>query len=496
VAWTAGRNVRFRPGAVYKTFGKTILATVTGIPAIRDALTFRGWDGVWRTVICCDTKIYSYSNDFGTVQDITPSPAPTSGADDVWQFAMVAGALVISNGVDRRWIWGNYSSVLQSLLGGPSVVKAMTTSMGRLMLGNIVEGGYEFIGGARWSEPGVPTNFIRDLEVKSGRKDLVNANTGITAREAILAFGQAGLRKIVYTDQNIWTGDPDESLFDYTWRIPTSGEGVVLVAPRAQVNVRGINYLMGTDDFHKITDAGVEGIGMPIQNIVFPNLNKSKIKKSFAFYKPSTREIYFCYPTGSNDYPDTAAILNLEVSNPKSSVMNWSFEDVDYLCHTYAWQQTAYTWDTIPFGSWDEITDSSWDEMNKTGVIPYEIVGNSSGLILKLDDGYNNNDVAIQGYIETGDFYRADAKILILQVMATLKPQTQKNAFFVQVGARDSLHHDIKWSVPKPIMIGSTSEITSFQKGNYTRLRFYTDQINSPWILEGFKYFHNELGGV
>jgi len=245
---------------------------------------------------------------------------------------------------------------------------------------------------------------------------------------------------------------------------------------------------MGTDDFYKVEE-GVESFGLPIQNIVFANLNKSKIRRAFAFYKPSTDEIYFCYPTASNEYPDTAAIFNRQVKN-------WSFEDVDYTCHTYAWQQTAYSWDTIPFGSWDEITDSSWDEMDKTGVIPYEIAGNSSGLILKLDDGYNNNDVAIQGYIETGDFYRPDAKLLILAVESFLKPQTTKNAFFIQVGARDSLHHDIRWSVPKPVMIGSTSEITSFQKGNYVRLRFYTDEKDSPWILEGYKMFRNEIGGV
>ncbi len=488
VAWAMGRNIRFRLGAVYKTFGKTLLATVTGTHAVRDTFTFRGWDGIWRTIVCCDNKIYSYTSDFGTVQNITPTPYPTSGADDVWQFAVVAGALIISNGVDQPWIWGDYSGVVQTLTGVPSVVKALTTSMGRLMVGNITDGGYEFIGGIKWSEPGIPTNFTMDLDQKSGRKDLVNANTGISAQENILAFGQSGLRKIVYTDRNIWTGDPNDSVFDYTWRIPPSGEGVMLAAARCHISLRGIDYCMGTDDFYQVGEEGVQPIGLPIRNVVFPNLNKSRISRAFAFYKPSTKEIYFCYPTGSNQYPDTAAILNLDLKN-------WSFEDVDYTCHTYAWIQTAFSWDTIPYGTWDEITDSRWDDLSSTGVLPYEIAGNASGEILKLDDAYNNNGIAIQGYIETGDFYRADAKLLILQVVPFLKPQTEKNAFIIQVGARDSLHHAIRWSVPKPIMIGATSDISSFQKGNYVRLRFYTDQVDSPWILEGYQYFFCGVGG-
>lgn len=488
VSWSIGRNVRFRLGAVYKTFGKTVLATNDSPDPIRATFTFRGWDGVLRTVVCGDTKIYSYSIDFTVVDDITPTSSPTSGADDVWQFAVVAGALIISNGVDPLWIWGTYSAAVQLLSGAPTRAKALTTSMGRLMVGNLMDGGYEFIGRVRWSEPGIPTNFTLDFNQKSGKKDLVNANTGISAQEAIMAFGQSGLRKIIYTDRNIWTGDPNESIFDYTWRIPPSGEGVMLVAPKCHVTLRGIDYFMGTDDFYQITEEGVQSIGLPIRNVVFPNLNKSRINRAFAFYKPSTKEIYWCYPTGVNQYPDTAAILNLELKN-------WSFEDVDYTCHTYAWKQTAFSWDTIPYTSWNEMTESRWDDLSKTGMIPYEIAGNASGEILKLDDGYNNKGVAIKGYLETGDIYRPDAKLSILQVVPFLKPQDQRNAFFIQVGARDSLHHDILWSKPKPVSIGIDSEIDCFQKGGYVRFRFYTDQKDSPWILEGYKFFKNEIGG-
>lgn len=488
VSWSIGRNIRFKPGAVYKTFGKSVLATLESPSAIRESYTFRGWDGTLRTVICCDTKIYAYKTDFTVIEDITPTSQPTSGADDVWQFAVVAGALVITNGVDTPWVWGDYDNPVQVLAGAPSRVKALTTSMGRLMVGNIVDGGYEFIGRVKWSEPGNPPNFTIDLNQKSGKADLINANTGISSQEAVQVFGQTGIRKIVFTDRNIWTGDPNESIFDYTWRIPPSGEGVVLVSPRCSVNVQGINYIMGTDDFYKIEEGVVQPIGFPIRNVVFPNLNKERITRAFAFYKPSTKEIYWCYPTGTSQYPDTAAILNLEAKN-------WSFEDVDYLCHTYAWKQTAFSWDTIPYTSWNDITESRWDYLSNTGMIPYEIAGNASGEVLKLDDGYNNKGTAIQGYIETGDICRADAKLAILQVAPFLKPQSQRNALYIQIGARESLHHHIFWSRPKPLAIGIDSEIDCFWKGAYVRFRFYTDQTDSPWIMEGFKYFWNAIGG-
>ncbi len=488
VVWSIGRNVRFRPGAIYKSLGKTVLATLPSPVPARNAFTFIGFDGILRTVVCCDANIYSYTNDFGTRTDITPATPPTSGADDVWQFAMVAGALNVSNGINPIWIWGNYSAELQLLSGAPTWAKAITTSMGRLMLGNIKVGGYTFIGRVMWSEPGVPTNFVMDHKQKVGKKDVVNAGEGNAAQESILAFGQTGLRKIVFTDANVWTSDPNESIFDYTWRIPPQGEGVVLIGPRAQVHVQGINYFMATDDFYQIDGEGITPFGLPIRNVVFPNLNKSKAYRSFAFYKPTMKDVYFCYPTGSSEYPDTAAIYNTELKN-------WSFEDVDYLCHTAPVLQTAITWDTLPYTTWDDITDSRWDDLSNTGVLPYDVVGDSEGNILKMDDGNNNKGVAIEGYIETGDFFRADAKQRILSVVPFLKPQETTNTLFIQVGGRDNLSKSILWSRPKPFTIGAMDEITSLVTGWYTRLRFFSDQKDSPWILEGYKYFHQEVGG-
>jgi hypothetical protein len=134
--------------------------------------------------------------------------------------------------------------------------------------------------------------------------------------------------------------------------------------------------------------------------------------------------------------------------------------------------------------------------MTKNGVIPYGIVGDASGNILKVDTTHNNNGAAIYGYIETGDKdygdYLRDKHFE--EVWPVLKPQNEDRPLMIQVGTRDSLHHDIKWSHPMPVNIGSDLKACFRDVGKYGRLRLFTELLDSPFVLEGYttQYY---LGG-
>lgn len=486
VIWSTGRNVRFKPGCVYKTLGKTLLTTVPNSLPIREMFTFKAYDNVYRTIVCCDTKIYAYSEEFAIYTDITPSPAPDSGSADVWQFVMVGGLPMLTNGVDGIWKWASLGSVMQKM--DIPRAKYMIASMHRLLLGSITEGGYEYPARARWSKAAKPDVFDISKDGKGGRVDFVKmTGAGINAHERIVGFGNHRDRVYVYTEQNIYGMTHYRSPFDYQSSIMHEGIGI-LGAKAFAKDKNGITYLVGQDDFHALADT-ISSIGFPIRNSVFPNLNKDTVRTSFSFYMPDTKEIWHCVTIGSGT-PNTAFVYNTELKN-------WSICDIDYTCHTYNFKQGVSAWDNLSFGSWDEITDSDWDSLSNNGVLPYNVVGDTQGRIFKLDDSANNNGEAIESYIETGDilFDNPVYNKNITEVFPSLKPQAADTQLLVQVGTRDSLHQQLTWSAPVAYTIGVDEKVDFLESGKYVRLRFYTNQLDAEWILDGF-YINYTLGGI
>lgn len=133
-----------------------------------------------------------------------------------------------------------------------------------------------------------------------------------------------------------------------------------------------------------------------------------------------------------------------------------------------------------------------------------DIVGTLAGYILQFDSG--NNDYAsaayeaIDGRIETGDlsFDLPNNMKRIAEVIPDLAVQTLVSELMVQVGVRNRLADDIKWSDPVAFTIGASErcDFNGFRKeGKLVRIRFYSDQKDAPWKLAGFT-INYEVGGT
>lgn len=481
-AWSAGRNVSFKKGCVYKIFGKTLLTTISGNLPIRAMFVFKGYDNVWRNIVCCDTKIYSYTNNFTVQQDITPSTPPSSTSLDSWTFGIIGGMPLLSNGVNPPYKWDNFASVMTTLTGAPSVCKALYVHNNRVIVGNIQEGAYAFPARLRWSDIIDPTDWNRDLKLSSGKHDCVNQNTSLTGTDVIQAITSHpfGNRLVVFTERNIWYGNPVE--FPRVYTFDSIDRDIGLIAPRLFVKTPKGLYFMSQEAVYRIGGDGVmEELSFPIRNSIFPLLNKSKISTSFCYYKPSTREVVFAVPLGTDTTPSTAFVWQEETNS-------WTIWSVDYAAHSTYFDSSNTTWDTIPDAQWNLISDSRWDNFGLTGVLPSECVGNSSGQILKQDFGYNNNGVAIDAYIETGDFDMNTPYLnkVIDRIWLILKPQASISEVMIQVGVRPDLHHDIEWGLPLPLTIGVTNFVNCRTQGKYIRLRLFSNVLDSPFIIEGY----------
>jgi hypothetical protein len=481
VYWSTGKNIRFKPGCLYKTPGKTLLTTVPGGRAIRELFTFIDNSNTVRTIVCCDDKIYSYHDEFAEYEDITPSPAPTSDSSAIWQLALVGGCPVVTNGVDGLWQWKNFCSVMTKITNAP-LAKYLTTSYHRLMLVNIQEGAYSYPARFRWSGVANPTIWTEDKDSKSGHGDIVNMGEGIDTSERLKSALGVGELTYFFADRTIWYATIVNN--PYAYKLNLIKDSVGLMATKAKVAVRGKVYMIGNDDFYVLDQGTQQSIGFAIKNSVFPNINKSASYLSYSFYQPTTNEVFFCLPMLDNKSlsptpVNTAYVYNLELNN-------WSVCDVDYLAHTYNWSADQIEWDNSQ-GTWDSQSDK-WDTVSNNGVLPYSVVGNSSGQIFKLDSTYDNNGVAIEAYIETGDmnFSSLDFFKETDSVYCNFKPQDIDTPVLIQVGVRDSLSDPIKWSAPMAYTVGISKKADFRHEGMWTRFRFSTSQIEDQWALETF----------
>lgn len=465
VVWSTGRNVRFMPGYVSKTLGQLYLNTTAGALPVRDAFTFIGTDGAVRTIVCCDAQVFAFNVDFSVASDITPAITPTGGAADVWQFALVSGLPILTNGKNAIWKWAAYDTILTPLSGAPTYAKRISSVLHRLVVSNISEGGFVYPGRTRWCEPGNPENWTIGTDGKSGYHDIINYNTIASALANIIAQVTHGQRIFYFTERGLWSSDFSQA----TKQFLLIDQEAEIMSSRAACRLKGHVYWIGKKDIHRTSGQLTEDIGLPIRDELFDNVNPDALAAAFAFPMLSTGEVWFCVPTGSNTVPDTAFVYNEELKN-------WTILDVNFTCHA----------------------DSD------TTAIPAEIVGNANGDLLRLDYGDNDYSAsapqAIDGRIESGDmhFDQPNRMKHVAEIIPDLKEQTTVCELLVQVGVRDRLADDIKWSDPVAFTIGASEkcDFDGFRKeGKFVRVRFYSNQKDTPWSLSGYTIIY-ETGGT
>lgn len=462
VPFVTGNNVRITPGFVSKTLGKALIVAVPNSLPIRAQFTFVGTDGVVRTIVCCDAKVFAYDSTFASYVDITPSPAPTGASTDIWQFALVSGLPILSNGKDAIWQWPVYGSALTALTGAPTLAKRVSSCMHRVVASNIVEGGYTYTGRVRWTEPGTPTNWTIDTTGKAGRFDIMDYNSGVEAMANIKASIARGHEVFFFTERGLWKADFAAATRNFIIVNPITE----ILSSKALCKKEETIYFIGKDDLFWSGGGDPTAFGLPIRDELFDNLNAAAISTAFVFAPYGTAEVWFCVATGTNTAPNKAFIYNTETKS-------FSIQDVDFSCHA---------------------------EALYTGV-PYDVVGNAAGQILTFDSGFNTAaGLAIDGRIETGDldFDLPNNVKTIAEVIPHLDYQDTVSELMIQVGVRNRLPDDLRWSDPVPFTIGVSDkcDLNRFRKsGKFVRVRFYSDLLTSPWKLSGYT-INYEVGGT
>jgi hypothetical protein len=494
VTWSTGRNVMFTPGYVGIVPGKSLLATLPlANLSIREIFTFMGYDGNTYSIVCTDAKVFATKNDFTQFNDITPTPAPSGNIYDIWDFTIVAGLPILTNGKDAIWQWANYSSVLTTIANAP-IAKNISCCMHKLVCSNIVDNGITYSGRVKWSQTGNPTNFTIDTSRNAGRFDLCNYQDGKDIQHNIISQQVHGSKLYFFTEKNVWISDFSETVKQFV----IIDNDFEIVSKRSTLPFDGGIYAAEKRDFYKFSGNEKTSIGKPIREDFKNYINGQALNSAFAFQEYTDNELYFCFATGVNTSPDTAYVYNWELQN-------WSIHDCDYTCHStyYAPPYVAWINNSTATVTWTNFasTTEPWIQMQYNAV-SQDIVGDTASHVLLMSSGFNALSTslvptAIYGYIESGDMSLQNRGLenILEEIYPDLQAQTQTNKFYIQVGTRNNLSQAINWSPAVSMTIGTDlyADLRMYiNQGVFIRFRFYTNALDSPWAISNYSFNYKE----
>lgn len=221
----------------------------------------------------------------------------------------------------------------------------------------------------RWADQDTPgdwtptqTNTAGDLRISRGSR-IVRA---MPTRQEILVWTDTNL----YTLQFLGTTDVF-SLQEYA-------DNISVASPRAMASAANITYWMGQDKFYAYTGR-VETLPCTLRNHVFNNINLNQADQIICGTNEQWNEIWWFYPTADSDYNNAYVVYNhLE--------RIWYYGTMD---------RTA--WLDTPIRQYPQAA-------NTTVTVDGATVTTGYGYVYSHENGLNDDDVAMDSYIQSSDF--------------------------------------------------------------------------------------------
>jgi len=210
-----------------------------------------------------------------------------------------------------------------------------------------------------------PTNSAGDLRVSRGSRIV----RGFPTRQEILVFTDSNL----YTLQFLGT--------TAVFGLQEYADNISIMSSRAVVSAANVVYWMGQDKFYAYTGR-VETLPCTLRNHVFNNFNFEQSEQVICSTNEQWNEIWWFYPTAESDYNDAYVVYN-------------HLERIWY-------------YGTMPRTAW-------LDSPLRTYPLAANTVGGTSdGFIYQHENGLNDDDSAMDSYIQSSDFDLDDGDNFIL----------------------------------------------------------------------------------
>jgi hypothetical protein len=92
------------------------------------------------------------------------------------------------------------------------------------------------------------------------------------------------------------------------------------------------------------------------------------------------------------------------------------------------------------------------------------------------------------------DFGDSSISKILKTLFPEFKAQEEQVAVFFQVGSRRSLSDDISWSNITSFILGVNNKCDFRKNGKYIRIRLYSAELDTPWILNKLRIEYDNQG--
>lgn len=477
-AITGGSNFRSEAEALASANGYALFTAVND--GIQNA-TYH-MDGIqdltgnlFYEVFCCADKVFAY--DGTNLTDLTPVAPLTSSV--TWSTDVLNGNFIFSNGKDAPFYWDlNTANNLVALAGwNINSANCLRAFQGYAIALDITKGGNHYPYRLKWSSQantGLPTSWDEtDPASRAGEIDLGDGDMhlvdGRPLGDAFIVYSRnrtISMRLVGGT--KVWS---------FNTIFPTIGA----LAQNCVAPFQTYHFVVAVGDcIYHDGSTWRSAIDKKNRKFLFSSIDSTYYYNTFCVCYPKLDEIWVCYPSQGNQYPNKAMVWNYDLDT-------WSPRDLP--------STTTHAMKAIPqVGSplkWSDLTTVKWSDMNVTwdnqnyNPSVYNLLTcNIDGNIYEMDKTLMNNGVARTAMIErTG--IRLGEKASDIMRLKYLYPRMSGSPVSFEIGFSDGPEKPYTWVGPYTYDPASDNFVDCNVSGFYHGIRMYSQD---SWRISSIEF--------
>ena len=410
---------------------------------------------------------------------------------------LLGGVPIINNGSDVPQFWNKIDPTVKmaDLTNWPSTLRAkvMRAFGPYLMAFNLTDAGINLPHTIQWSHPADPGSLpiswdYTDPTVDAGRNDLSDVNSGTIEEAQAL-----GAVMYVYKESSTWRIRfiGGRFIFDFgqTAWITTSG----ILGPRCVgVTGDGTRHIVATQEDIIWHDGNnyKSVLDKRQRRRLFNEIDTDNYQNSFMFDNPPRGEMWFCYPSAGNVYPNRAFVMYYRDNDPFAiteadgiTFRNGAIGGIE--------KASDETWDT---GTDDWDTDTGpWSQLLRRRVILCNPAESKFFLLdgvltrdgLPFASNLTRDGLSLLGRKRTGEWI-VDHEVY--KLVDGLWPKIQGGPVNIRMGAQQTVNGPTLWG--SPVLFDPTASAVGYPdvvSGRAVGIEFSSDGgVN--WRLDGYKY--------
>ncbi len=502
-AWSAAQNMRFQAESVRLMPGDEALPSCDSDQRPYYLQPFSTATAYWWVQAGIKASAaYVCGYDGSSSRDVTPAGIAIT-PNDQWSGGVFNGVPVLHNG-GTPYYWPNPNTGGTTYIdlpfdsGGSWAANGLAARVVRpfknvLFALDVSKSGTRYPHMVKWSsaaDPGyVPASWDHEDPTNiSGETASLAQTNGFLVD--MVPLGDLGL---IYKEDSTWSVSLTSGTLVMKFREALQTVGAL--APGCIAGLLNQHLVMGDGDIVLHNGQSAESaVDRRVRNHIFRNLDTDYYRSSFLVAHHQQSEVWVCYPTAGQQFPNQAAVWNWKENT-------WTIKDLpEDTSHLTTGVELAPPsapasdfWDD-QVGTWDSYDDQLWSERSFNTVIR-TLVGASESGVRRHEQGVLVDGVQPAAYAErTGLAIGGhDTYTMIRRVYPRI---AGAGTVYFYVAAQNEVDEPPSWQGPFPFEIGVDSFFNCRANGRLHGIRIETTETTTDLRFTGWKAEYTVTGMV